>query len=62
MTPASHIHTAKVLIREAKIRRRAGQVELAKTLARWALNQRRRAHATTYRDLFGVVKSGGSYV
>jgi hypothetical protein len=52
---ATNLHTAKVLIREAKLRRRMGHETMAKTLGQWALNARRRARAATQRNLFGEI-------
>lgn len=40
--PAFHRHYAKVMIREAKIRRAAGQINMTATLTQWARNGRRR--------------------
>jgi hypothetical protein len=57
-TPQSHLHTANVCATEADVRRAsplAHQREFAKTLERWAANQRDRASALAQlaqRDLF----------
>lgn len=40
--PGFHRHYAKVMIREAKIRRAAGQKNMVATLTQWARNGRRR--------------------
>lgn len=52
---ATNLHTALVLIREAKVRRRLGHESMALQLARWALNARRRARKVTQRNLFGEI-------
>jgi hypothetical protein len=54
-TRAVNLHTAKVLIREEKVRRRMRQIKLSKTLAQWALNARYRAQVATQRNLFGEI-------
>jgi hypothetical protein len=55
----SELHTAKVLVREARVRRLMGQTKFAGTLLQWAANARKRAASAAERnkpaqgDLFG---------